>query len=182
MGVCALVAAPWYIRNLVGAQMLIPATAWTDQAERTVTTLLAFVTYSGNFGLPGFVILAGVGMAVAELVRRSAHFAPELHSGYALLLLMTVPFFMAWWLFVSYDPRFLLLFLPLLAIMGALALVRLGELLPERWKKPLAVAIAMLALVLAASVVWNSVDFKRELLRQPFMDDATKHTIVLSSR
>jgi 4-amino-4-deoxy-L-arabinose transferase-like glycosyltransferase len=180
LGVCALVAAPWYIRNLIGAQMLIPPTAWTDQAERTVTTLLAFVTYSGNFGLPGFVILAGVMMAVAELARRSAHLAPELRSGYALLLLMTVPFFLAWWLFVSYDPRFLLLFLPLLAIMGGLALMRLGEWLPERRQKPLIVVVTLLAIILAASVVWNSIDFKSEMLRQPLMDDATKHKIVLT--
>jgi len=198
LAACALVAAPWYVRNLIGAQMLIPATAWTDQAERTLTTLLAFVTYSGNFGLPGYILLVGVATAGIEFiagVRRSAlppdpsplgqwemKLSTEFLTGNALLLLLTVPFFIAWWLFVSYDPRFLLLFLPLLAVMAGLALVRLGELFPARWRNPLVIAAALLALVLAALVVWNSVDYKTDILRRPLMNNSDKHALVLANR
>ena len=53
---CAAVAAPWYIRNLIGAGFIIPATAWTDQAQRTLENGLIFITRPGNFGLPGWLI------------------------------------------------------------------------------------------------------------------------------
>ncbi len=100
---CALVAASWYLRNLAGAGFLIPNTAWTEQARRTLESLFVYATRPQDFGLTGLVILFGLVMALPPLRRRD--------PGTMLLLLWTLPFFAAWWIFVSYDPRFLLLFL-----------------------------------------------------------------------
>src|SRR5690606_16706000 len=101
------VAAPWYIRNLIGAGFIIPATAWTDQAQRTLATLFAFITRPENFSIPGWLIVVSVVLSTIHVIRRKLD-AP----GHLLILLWVLPFFAAWWLLVSYDPRFLLLFLP----------------------------------------------------------------------
>ena len=70
LGLCALVAAPWYIRNLIGAGFLIPATAWTDQAQRTLESAFVLITHPENFGAPGWLMLAGVVAALPAAIRR----------------------------------------------------------------------------------------------------------------
>jgi 4-amino-4-deoxy-L-arabinose transferase-like glycosyltransferase len=173
LAACALVAAPWYLRNLIGAGFLIPATAWTDQAQRSLETLLVFVTRPENFGLPGLLIVFTIPLAVIEVLRQRGK-----TSGTALTLLLTLPFFAAWWLFVSYDPRFLLLFLPLLCALAAIYLVRVWEHVPTRWQQRALVAVVGLALALAAINAWYSADYKDEFLRAPLMDDAAKRALV----
>ncbi|MFN8564255.1 MAG: glycosyltransferase family 39 protein [Anaerolineae bacterium] len=122
---CAVVAAPWYVRNLIGAGFIMPDTAWTDQAQRSLENIFVLITHPENFGAPGWLIVASVLAALPAARRRE--------PGVLLILLWTLPFFAAWWLFVSYDPRFLLLFLPPLAGGGrsagaavGLALIRHG--------------------------------------------------------
>lgn len=172
-GACALAAAPWYIRNLIGAGFLIPATAWTDQAQRSLETLLVFITRPENFGLPGLLIVVAIPLAVVEVIRQRGQ-----TSGIALALLWTLPFFAAWWLFVSYDPRFLLLFLPPLCALASVYLARGWARLPQRWQGRAALAGVALALVLTVVNAWYSAEYKDEFLRAPLMDDAAKRAVV----
>jgi 4-amino-4-deoxy-L-arabinose transferase-like glycosyltransferase len=174
MAACAVVAAPWYIRNLVGAGFLLPDTAWTQDAEHTLETALIFLTHPEIYGLSGWFFAAGFALSLWRFVRQPQR-APEA----SLLLLWTVPFFGVWWWFASYDPRFLLHVLPLFAIMASAALVAFWERIPARWQRSAAFAGIGLLLVLAAQAVWNSVEFKDEILRAPLMSDAAKHAVVL---
>ncbi|MCB9453519.1 MAG: glycosyltransferase family 39 protein [Anaerolineaceae bacterium] len=173
VGVAAAVAAPWYLRNWLEAGLLVPSTAWTDQAQRTLESLLILVARPQNYGLAGWVILVGVGYALFQAVR-----APCQRPGEVLLLSWTLPFFAVWWLLVSYDPRFLLLFYPLLTVMGGGLVVAVGARLPEQWRRWALPAALLLVVILAGMVAWNSVEFKDDLLRQPLMSDAQKHAIV----
>jgi 4-amino-4-deoxy-L-arabinose transferase-like glycosyltransferase len=170
---CAIVAAPWYLRNLAGAGFIVPDTAWTDQAQRTLDNLLVFITRFENFGLTGWLAVLGTTFAVSIIVRRRGN-APE----YLLHLLWTLPFFGAWWLFVSYDPRFLLLFLPPLCALGGALLTEAWTKIPARWRPRVQVVIALVAAVLTIQALWFSVEYKDELLRSPLMGDAEKQTIV----
>ena len=166
---CAVIAAPWYLRNVVGAGMIIPATAWTDQAQRTLTSAFAFITQPENFGAPGYTLLFGVAAALLRGWRQ---------PGTRLLLLLTLPFFAAWWLFVSYDPRFLLLFLPLLCVLAGDLLARLWDWLGPAWQPRSLIVLVALALILAATLLWHAVEYKSVLLRQPLLSDADKHAVV----
>jgi len=164
--------APFYIRNLIGAGFIAPATAWTEQAERTLTNLLIFVTLPDNYALSGLALLVGIGWGLAQLLRSSAQ-----RGGVLLLLTWTLPYFVAWWLFVSYDPRFLLLFVPLLAALAGSALDRIARdhlTAPARLRRLLFVVGLITALVIA----WRSVDYKDELLREPFMSHAQRLELV----
>jgi 4-amino-4-deoxy-L-arabinose transferase-like glycosyltransferase len=176
-GVCALVAAPWYIRNWFEARLIVPPTAWTEQAQRTLGNLLVFVTEPQNFAFTGWAILTGLIIAAMRILQRRT-IAPS----DAMLLLLTLPFFGVWWLLVSYDPRFLLLFLPLLCVLAGGQLQWLWERLPLKGRTRLRVPLALAAVAMAAYIAWISVEFKPEMLRSPLMDDAAKHAIVLGSR
>lgn len=168
--VCAAIAAPWYIRNWGGAGFIVPDTAWTDQAQRTLESALAFVTRPQDFGVSGFIILAGV-LATLPAARRR-------EPGILLLLLWTLPFFAAWWLLVSYDPRFLLLFLPLLCVLAGDLLARLGERLTPAWRPRARIVLIVLTLLLAAPVGFYAVEYKPALIRNPLMTDTEKHIVV----
>lgn len=167
---CAVVAAPWYIRNLIGAGFIMPDTAWTDQAQRLLENVFVFVARPENFGAPGYALIAGVLAALPAARRRE--------PGILLILLWTLPFFAAWWLFVSYDPRFLLLFLPLLAVLAGGLLARLWDWLDPAWQPRARIVLFLLTLVLAAPVVFNAVEYKVALVRNPLMTDAEKHALV----
>ncbi|MBZ0297655.1 MAG: glycosyltransferase family 39 protein [Anaerolineae bacterium] len=170
---CGLIAAPWYIRNLLQAGLLIPNTAWTDQAQHTLDTLLVFITRPGTYSITGLLIVASVLAAAGMLIRTRFQVA-----SYLLLLLWTLPFFAAWWLFVSYDPRFLLLFLPpLCALAGIWAVIGWQE-LPAGWRRWLLIPVLLVALLLTAQAVWESVEYKDNILRNPLMDDAAKHEVI----
>jgi 4-amino-4-deoxy-L-arabinose transferase-like glycosyltransferase len=169
---CLLVAAPWYLRNLASAGFLVPDTAWTDQAQRTLDNLFVFITRFDNFGLTGWLAVLGVIYAVGVVRCRGK--APE----HLLHLLWTLPFFAAWWLFVSYDPRFLLLFLPPLCALGGALLTEAWNFIPQRWHPPVRLVLIALALLLTARAVWFGVEYKDEMLRNPLMGDADKRVIV----
>ncbi|MGQ9908068.1 MAG: hypothetical protein ACUVS2_04450, partial [Candidatus Flexifilum sp.] len=163
-------AAPWYIRNGLGAGFLIPATAWTEQAQRTLETLLIYLTRPDNFGLTGALILAAVGWALLRLARGRAAERIDL----AVVLGLTLPFFAAWWLFASYDPRFLLLFTPILAALAGVFLDAIAPPLPRTVGRALAAA----GLIAALYIAFLSVDYKDEILRDPWMGHADKLTLV----
>jgi Dolichyl-phosphate-mannose-protein mannosyltransferase len=168
----AIVAAPWYIRNWLQAGLIIPDTAWTDQAKRSFDSLLILPQL---YGLAGLLMLITVILTFIDLLRRRFD-APD----NILLLLWTVPFFAAWWLFVSYDPRFLLLFLPILCVMAGIWMASFYTMLPSNWQKRTLIPLSILVLILTALTVWNSVEFKDEILRDPLMSNQAKHEIVLA--
>jgi 4-amino-4-deoxy-L-arabinose transferase-like glycosyltransferase len=177
MMACGIVAAPWYIRNLVGAGFLLPDTAWTQDAEHTLETALIFLTHPEIYGLSGCLFAVGFALVLWRFGR-----APRRSPVESLLLLWTVPFFGLWWWFASYDPRFLLHILPLFAVMAGAALATVHDLIPPRWQRFAALAGAGLLFVLAAQAIWNSVEFKDEMLRVPLMSDEAKHALVLRGR
>jgi 4-amino-4-deoxy-L-arabinose transferase-like glycosyltransferase len=177
VGICVLVAAPWYIRNWLEARLIVPPTAWTEQAQRTLGNLFVFATEPQNFAFTGWAILMSFGIAAVRAIQRRAITASD-----AMLLLLTVPFFGVWWLLVSYDPRFLLLFLPLLCVFAGGQFHWLWEILPSTWRRRLHIPLALVAVGMAAYIAWISVEFKPEMLRNPLMDDADKHAIVLGNR
>jgi 4-amino-4-deoxy-L-arabinose transferase-like glycosyltransferase len=166
LAACALIAAPWYIRNLAGAGFIIPDTAWTDQAQHTVSRALLFILQPQDYGVTGWLMLAGVAWA---LVRGKA--------GERLILLLTLPFFGVWWLFASYDPRFLLLILPLPCALAGALLIDLWNALAQR-RRTLRPILWLIALALTARAVWFSIEYKSELAVNPFMDDAAKRIIL----
>ena len=170
---CGIVAAPWYIRNLLGAGFVVPNTAWTDQAQRTLGSLLIFLTRFENFGLTGWVVVIGVIAAVWTLIRRRGDAPPQ-----TAMLLWSVPMFAAWWLFVSYDPRFLLLFLPILCALGGAWLAGTWERVPSALQPVIRWSMVGLAIFLTFQTLWFSVEYKDEILRNPLMSDAEKREMV----
>ncbi len=98
--------------------------------------------------------------------------------GARLILLWTLPFFAAWWLFVSYDPRFLLLFLPPLCALSGDLLARAWDWIGAAWQPRLRVVLILLLLILTAQALFHAVEFKYDLLRDPLMSDAAKHALV----
>ncbi len=167
---CTAVAAPWYIRNWIGAGFIMPDTAWTDQARHTLDNALVFLTHPENFGAPGWLLAFGILAALPAAWRRK----PEA----LLLLLWTLPFFAAWWLFASYDPRFLLLFLPPLCVLAGDPLARLWDWIGAAWQPRYRVVLVLLTLLLAGLVLRHAVDYKRALLSNPLMSDADKRAVV----
>jgi 4-amino-4-deoxy-L-arabinose transferase-like glycosyltransferase len=174
--VVTIIAAPWYIRNLIGIGTIIPPTAWTDQANRSLQTLLVFITRPEAFALSGWIILIGLIAAIRNTVgtRRALSLLPQT----SILPLWTLSFFAAWWLFVSYDPRFLLLFLPILTVIGANWLMETWKRLSDIWQKRALLPATILTLILAGYIAWNSIEYKTALLRDPLMDSKSKHEVV----
>jgi 4-amino-4-deoxy-L-arabinose transferase-like glycosyltransferase len=177
LSVCAVIAAPWYVRNWIEARLIVPPTAWIDQAERSLRTLFVFVTQPENFALTGWIVLLAVGFAGIDLLRRRA-----VLMGQNFLLLWTVPFFVVWWLFVSYDPRFLLLFLPPLCVLGGVWGAILWGRVPQVWQKRILLPLAAIAILWTLYIASISIEFKGEILHAPLMSDAEKHEIVLNNR
>jgi hypothetical protein len=172
---CLVIAAPWYARNWFEARLIVPPTAWTEQAARTLNNALVFVAAPQNFALTGWLIMIGMGMAAVQIVRQRC-------VASLFLLLLTLPFFAVWWLLVSYDPRFLLLFLPLLCLVAAWGVGVLWSALPVNLRAPAGIAGTLITVLLALYIAWISVEFKGELLRNPLMSDAEKRAIVLNQQ
>ena len=174
---CALVAGPWVLRNLLEAGLLIPDTAWTAQAQQTVASALILFTQPGTFGLAGWLMQAGLLLAIAQLLRARRTDMPTL-----LLLCWTLPWFVAWWFFASYDPRFLLLFLPLPAVLAAKQLEDATRGMPLRRRRILATVAALAALVPALQAGLGAIDYKDEILRDPLPDAEQRRALVWSER
>jgi 4-amino-4-deoxy-L-arabinose transferase-like glycosyltransferase len=169
----AAVAAPWYVRNLTDAGFILPNTAWVDQAQPTLTNLLIFVTLPDNYGVGGVLLLAGIVWGIWRAVQR-----PRDTAGEVVIILWFVPFFAAWWLLASYDPRFLVSVLPLAAALAGCVSVALWRRLGARVRRPLRFVLLVIAVVLTAITIWQGVEFKDELLRNPLMSDAEKQAVV----
>jgi hypothetical protein len=178
---CALVGAPFYIRNIVGAGMIIPDTAWTDQAERTLESALIVVTHPEIYGVTGWLILTGIAYAVAKIFQRREGENAEKRWAYIAILWWTIPFFAAWWWFASYDPRFLLVILPMMCALAGSFAAQIGESLREKFRSRLPIMrliIVGIAIMLTVRAVWYSVEYKDEMLRAPLMSDADKRALL----
>jgi hypothetical protein len=169
----AVVAAPWYLRNLIEAHLLLPATAWTDQAASNLSNLLVFITHPENFGFTGWLILIGIGWALIQLARH-----PRSADRDSLLLIFTLPYFAFWWLLASYDRRFLLYFLPILVVLAAHYGLQLWERIPQPDHKSLGWLLTIITLGMTIFIASISVDYKTQILRNPLMEDAAKRQIV----
>jgi 4-amino-4-deoxy-L-arabinose transferase-like glycosyltransferase len=171
IGVCTVIAAPWYIRNWIEARLIVPPTAWTDQAQRTLGNLLVFITQPQNFALTGWIIVSGIVSALFTLRQEQ--------QSRILLLFLTLPFLAVWWFLISYDPRFLLLFLPMLSVIGAGYTVEIWDKISAKVRSAVRVPLVVVILILTSWMLWMTVEFKGEILRQPFMGNEAKHAIVL---
>lgn len=170
---CVIVSAPWYLRNLIEAHLLMPATAWTDQAAPNLSNLLVFLTHPENFALTGWLIIIGIVLALVQLIRSWRSADREL-----LLLVFTLPYFAFWWILASYDRRFILYFLPILAVLAAAYGLQLWQRIPQIYHRSLGWLLTVITLGLTLYIASISIDYKAEMLRNPLMDDAAKHAIV----
>lgn len=176
-------AGPWYLRNMIVFGRPVPATLWSDQAEPTLQNLVPFLAHLGveQFFLPGVVLTLGLALALVEALRLPG---PQRDSA-RVLLVFALPFAAAWWRLASYEVRFLMTILPLVAVMGARGLVRVGEWLPqpgrETARRAALVAGAALLIALALPSARKAVLFKGELARDPLMTDVERHRVTLGA-
>ena len=169
----ALIAGPWYLRNWMGAGFLMPDTVWTDRASATMEMLFALLNHPGNFALSGWLGFIGVFWAVLLIARRD-YGSPALLA----MLAWAAPLFGLWWLFASYDPRFLLYILPMTSALGAVVVNCGYESVSDNPKRALRWVLAALAIGMTVYMLWISVEYKDELLRTPLMSDADRRELV----
>lgn len=170
------VAGPWYLRNLMVFGFVLPPTAWTDQARPGLASLLVGLVPEHGFGVLGWLSVVLAAVVVLRVARdRSA-------AGAQAALVGTVcgPFFLAWWWFASYDPRFLVTIVPVVAAYGGAVvdgwLIRAwaGQ---SWWRRP-AAAIAILAVAVSWGVTLRrALEHKRLVLRAPWMDQIERHRL-----
>lgn len=167
-----IVALPWYLRNLLEAGMIIPPTAWTDQAQRTVDNLLVLITHPELYAFTGLLALLAASTTAIALAKHQT-----LRRADGFLLWLCLPYFGIWWWFASYDPRFLLMILPLLVVLAAGWLGQQWQRMPNQ-SLLLRRAAWIVALLLTGYIVWESIEYKNALLRQPFMTHDEKVALV----
>lgn len=156
-GAVALVTGGlFYVRNFIEAGLILPDTAWVDQTQPTLENLLVLITKPQNYALSGWLIMIGLLLAAVMLVRSRA-------VGLGIGFWLAMPLFAAWWLFVSYDPRFVLLFLPIWCALTAVPLSHVH--VPQRLMP--VIAVALIALTLYGAFL--AVEYKDEILRSPLM-------------
>ena len=171
-----VVAAPWYIRNVVEAGLLMPATVWSEQAGWTLENLLVFITHPENFAFTGWLIVTAGALALVNFARE-----PRLNTPSILILVFTLPFFGFWWVLASYDRRFLLYFLPLLVVLAAGNSLLLWQRIPASGQRLLRWGFTIAALAMTVYILSISIDYKNAILRDPFMSDAAKQEVVKST-
>jgi len=172
---CAIIGAPFYIRNLIGAGFIIPNTAWVDQAQPSLANLFVFVTKFDTFGLTGIIITLAVIITPLAMLRHIGQ--PKWFSTWipaVSLFGFIVPYFGVWWLLVSYDPRFLLLFLPLLTVITADIVIKMNSKVLGRLHLVAFGVVIMFGVV----TLYHSVEYKDEILRDPFMTHTEKLVLV----
>jgi hypothetical protein len=58
----------------------------------------------------------------------------------------------------------------------------LWHLIPVARQKQWLLPLTILGLAMALWIMWSSIEYKDELLRNPFMSDEAKHALVLENR
>ncbi|GAB4544993.1 MAG: hypothetical protein OHK0023_02600 [Anaerolineae bacterium] len=170
------VGGVWYVRNILEAGFILPPTGWTWAAERTIASLVPYLT-DIRYSISGVFLTVGMFLNGAQAVisRGKNH---EL----TLPIAFFAPFFVVWWALFSYDDRFLFAVLPIAAVMGAYWLDRLlARLFPQPNRLLQRVGDAIW-LVLAVPSLWNAVDYKHELLRHPLMTLEERYQVTFGPR
>jgi hypothetical protein len=170
---CWIVAVPWYIRNLLEAHLLMPATVWTNQAAPNLSNLLVFITHPENFGLTGWLIVMGILLSLLQFVCK-----PRSSGREKMLLIFTLPYFAFWWLLASYDRRFLLYFLTILVVLAAHYSLEVWKKISQHHQSFIRWIIITSTLILTIYIASISIDYKTEMLRDPFMDNIAKHNVI----
>lgn len=163
----------WYLWTYWQAGVVVPNTAWTDRAQHSLETLLIFLVQWDSYGFVGWVIMVGLGFGLWKFKARGLA-----DPGNALLLLWFIPFWFVWWWFVSYDPRFLLLLLPAACVVGAHFITLMWSRTKKRHKNIAAFATILCAAIWSLHGVLISVEYKDEILNDPFMSHEEKVAIV----
>jgi len=180
-----IVAAPWYLRNLVLAGTLTPDTVWAEDAQQGIRTVFALITLPINYGIIGWILQVSVFFTGWQVIFPTypSVFFPARRTA-LFLLFWTTPFFMLWLLFASYDPRFLLLYIPLLAVMAGWFCEMFWMTWLQSWYRriPISCLRHFILFCLFAGFIlfsmWHSIDYKREILSQPFASYDDKRTFL----
>ena len=169
-------AGLWYAHVWLEYGWLVAPTGWIDQAQRTLRAALeptlGWRSYmaAGVFAVPAVIALLG------WLWRTRWRFAARP----ALLLGFALPFWGVWWGFFSYDPRFLMMIWALLAVMSAWLLVALFRRLPQWAQRVTWRVLPPVLIVLALPAMRTAVEYKYELLRDPWMSEAKRYRVYVS--
>lgn len=171
------VAAPWYLRNLLLFDFLIPDTLWTDRVRHDLTTLAAMTSWR-SWGLSGWLFSASIIFGSMAALRRDG----QPHR-WALLLAYVLPSCAAWWWMADYDPRLLMVTTPLLAVMAALMLETVAGVLKTKVRIVLRTAVAaamtLTLLAMAPFSLRQAVQHKPVIVSRPWPTDEEKHRICL---
>ena len=174
-----LVAGPWYLRNVLLFGFFVPPTVLIDRAQHTIGALLVMLRAGEYFGASGWVFTAGLLYGAARLFSGDRR-----QSGrWWFLLAFALPYLAAWWWLASYEARFLVTLLPILATMGALAIDDLATLLEARLTPRavlrVAIAAAAVTVIATAESLRKTVEHKTVLVRQPWLNDVERHRVQL---
>jgi hypothetical protein len=161
-----VLAGPWYVRNVILAgsnlaaaipvagayHILGPGAGW----HGAIPPLADLATFGPPLDIfYGLGWLLGVIFAVRQgwraLIGPADATAEDLLPG-----LIAVPYWLVWWARYSFDVRFLLLILPLMAIWAARPLDRLIDGIAEWVRLPRAAWLAIGVAVLAGLFVWGT--------------------------
>jgi hypothetical protein len=179
VGGVLVTAGPWYARNLAVMGFLIPDTIWTNQARHDLSSLFVILDPRSQFSVPGWIFTASLVYAGARVALEGARRTPA----WLVLLGWIGPFVAAWWWMASYDSRFLVTVVPLLAVTAALMLddVRrhLSDRLSARGIRAAALVASLLVLAMAPFALQKAVEGKRAILQDPSMTDEVKHRVLL---
>lgn len=165
--IIALTASPWYLRNLLLAGRITPDTVWVEDASQSLHELFVLITLPQNYAPSGVVMFGSVFWGLWQMRHAASR------GFVAFLFAWSAPYYLTWLLFASYDPRFLLLFLPFLAVLGGGLLAHTWEAVKHR-RQPIVVAMMIAVSVLSVVVMWDSVEYKRALLANPLMTHEMK--------
>ncbi len=161
-----VIALPWYVRNgILGGMPNVMPIAGLYHLAAPMTGWLGLIpalAWPADFGpLLSWVYAAGwvIGLLYAIrqgwLVMKGRGSPPPFDL---LLAIVLIPYWIAWWVRFSFDPRFLILILPIMAIWAArpvkLALDHIGQRMPL----PRPVWQAVGGTLLAGVLIWSSSD------------------------
>ncbi|PWT93978.1 MAG: hypothetical protein C5B54_00850, partial [Acidobacteria bacterium] len=175
-----LTAAPWYIRSVIVSHHIKPLGIWTWAVQHNFARLLIMTSTWKDFGLTGFLFTAAIILAAIQIVR-TADF--QSRTVWGMLFIMVIPFYGAWWWFANYDVRFLVMIVPLLAVMAGLMLddlvIYLKNHASATWVTRANWIAICCVLVWAPLSIRKAVNYKGTILTRPFLSDAEKHRVVL---
>ncbi len=164
-----LIAGPWYARNaLLGTEMLPVAGLYHLLGSGAgILGLVPSLAYPQSFGWPlALVFTAGWVVGLVTTARelwqvvsaRRFTSPPDFGTVTLIAALFVIPYWLAWWTTFSFDPRFLLLILPLMALWSARPLLTLLAWLPARARLPRPAWLVLGAVVLAGLLLWGAQD------------------------